>query len=594
MKNEFIIFLRGISDYFENISLTDGKIICPKHRIEHTGKNAYSAIIDSELYKLTGEEKYFERAKKRVLRLTQNLVQDPEHGGWIFWPGRLGKYNMSNSVIDCGGAVDSLASFYFSFREKINNEEKNKILNAIERVSDTYLVKAVVSKEITNQRLWGGAGLASAYRIFKKEAWKNTLLESLEKSFSEMLDDGVFPYHPRPLDYDLPEGAADTSSFYHSSHLVYTYLILEDAEISPQKYKPEILKAAKALVGFYQENGVKNINLEAKRWYFLSSYEIASNVFDVYTFWKTYSLFGGEDWLYCAVKALDKIFSHQMADGGIIDNFEKQNFQCRIFWNAHIAWLAKIIGEIDFEKMAKAQEPKEYTLYFPKADFIKHKNEKYCIIARGRKKPADIVWGARVGGGSLLYFGRKENNWENELKYKEWSNSDPLNFYFETDEKESCLSFWKKNKISIKSSLFYAWTELRAFNFKAFSERIADIFKKLWIKNALYASHFSPEVKTLFDAKNNSVVFQTIPSRRNGALLKGAELTREYCFGKEEMKIKEKVEFDDKKIKTIYYYKKAPIKDLRISSNVPFEERNDVLVFWPNGGGKIEIIFSLS
>src|SRR3989344_3284347 len=185
-------FFRGISNYLWSQSNTNGKLICKKHRIEHTGKNAYSIITDLYLYQKTGEEGYFERARSRALRVAGNLIADPKHGQFMYWPGRLGKTNMSNSVIDSGGATDSLAEIILRYENKLTAAEKEKIKDAIFKNSDTYLKEAVYKKELPDQRLWGAAGLASAYKIFSASGgsaffgkgawWKEALLKSIERT----------------------------------------------------------------------------------------------------------------------------------------------------------------------------------------------------------------------------------------------------------------------------------------------------------------------------------------------------------------------------------------------------------------------------
>lgn len=589
-------FLEKISDYFENQTRPDGAIICPKHRIEHTGKNVYSAIIDSEFYKFTGEEKYFERAKKRVFRTIENLIQDPEHGGWIFWPGRLDGRNMSNSVIDSGASTDSLATFFLEFGNKLNENEKEKIKDAIFKNCDAYLKTACVEKEITNQRLWGATGLASAYRVFKKDDWKIAVLRSIEKSFEEMWFDGTFPYHPNYKDYGIFRGINDTTPFYHSRCIAFIYYALESMGESFENYKEKLIKATDLLLGFYQEDGVKNINLETKRWYFLSDYEIASNVYDVYAFLKTYQLTKNKIYFECAKKSLDWILKHQLNDGGIIDHFgTEHNFQCRIFWNANCAWLAKIADSLHdihsniLENVGMNQSV--YLKHFDKSDIVKFKNQNYACILRGVKQPQNVVWGPRVGGGSLLYFGRKENNWRNEIKFEEWGSGDPPNFYLEA-KLPSQGDFWAENKGDLRALIYYIKVELKTRNFKTAWLRIKDLFRKIWKRNKDFASHFSGEVKTLINKAERKVVFEVVPTRRNGEKLEKAALKREYVFDEKVLKIKEVLEINNSQINNVIYNKHSLMKNLKINSDAKFKESVEQILFY-SAAGKAEINFEL-
>ena len=185
-----IDFFKGVSNFFANLTSSDGSLICYKHvATEHTGKNIYSVIIDSKLYELTGEEKYYERALSRVKRTVGLIIQDPEYGYWTFHPGRFGKRNMSNVVVDAGACLDVLSNFYLQYAHKLTTEEKDKIKDVIFKNGDTFLSERGLKKDVTNQRLWGGTGLARAYKAFKKEEYlsknKRYYISLYEKSFEK-------------------------------------------------------------------------------------------------------------------------------------------------------------------------------------------------------------------------------------------------------------------------------------------------------------------------------------------------------------------------------------------------------------------------
>ena len=124
-------FFRGISNYLWSQSDTSGKLICKKHHIEHTGKNAYSVITDLFLFRETGEEKYWERAKTRALRVAGNLMADPKHGQYMYWPGRLGKTNMSKLTICSGGGNNSLGEIFLRGENKLTTEVREKIKDSL-------------------------------------------------------------------------------------------------------------------------------------------------------------------------------------------------------------------------------------------------------------------------------------------------------------------------------------------------------------------------------------------------------------------------------------------------------------------------------
>jgi len=477
-----IEFFEKISDYFATLSSKNDALLCPKHRIEHTGKNAYSIIINSRLHKLTGEEKYYERARVRIRKTIEEVGRDPEFGHWIFFPGRLGRWNMANSVIDTGICVDALSDFYLSYGSRLTREEKRKIEEAILKTSDSYLNKAVVVKEISNQRLWGGTGLARAYQIFKKKEWRKSLLDSIERSLKEMWPDGSFPYHSHWREYSIFKGIYDISTYYHSRCIGFIYYILENIGEDISKYEEKLIKSVDLLLAMYQPNGIKNINLESKRWYWNSPYEIASNSFDVYTLVKTYELTKKEIYAYYARKALNQILRHQLPDNGIDShlNHSQNNFQCRVFWNAHLAWLLRIMDKLPliFQNTDRVKESE----YFEDSSIMKYKNENYSCILRGKKQAMNLMWGPAIGGGSLLYFGTRKKDWENILYLEPWKEnvSGNFSFYIKENYFKNLKEFVIENKKEIRSKLYHALVELRAPNLKSFLTLLLILFKMIF------------------------------------------------------------------------------------------------------------------
>lgn len=591
-----ISFFKKISDYFDGQSLPDGSLTCKKHNIEHTGKNAYSIIVDLELFKITKDSEYFLRAKKRALRIVENLIKDPDFDHWIFWPGRLDGRNMSNSVIDSGACSDALSSFYIECENLLIEEEKNKIKDAIFKNCDTYLKHACVGKEITNQRLWGATGIARAYNIFKEESWKEAVIKSIEGSFLEMFDDGTFPYHSQYKEYGIYEGIFDTTTFYHSRHIAFIVYALENIGVDPENYKEKLKKSADFLIGMYQEDGIKNINLETKRWYFLSNYEVASNAYDVFVFIKIYNFTNKKIYIEYAQKALKQLIDHQLSDGGVSTNHGSQdNFQCRIFWTANCSWLAKIYKELAFFEEDKKIEGTRSSLffYFENSDIVKFRNNNYACILRGKKQPQNVAWGPRVGGGSLLYFGLKNSGFHNNLLFHEWSNRDPLNFYLKLKRGSGIISFIKKNKKDLKALLYYIKVEIKAKNLRAVFMRVSDFMRKISTNNTIAASHFSCDVDTKIADDRKSIVFVVSPSTRNGDTIDGVFIERKYVFKDFNLLVSETLLIkSNKRVEKVTYIKNKFMKDIEIFSDRAFQERENKIIF--NGNASIiKISYSL-
>jgi len=586
-------FFKKISDYFWRQTKKDGSLTCPKHRVEHTGKNVYSAVIDMRLYRLTGQEDYYQRAKLRVQRTVQKLVQDPDFGYWIFYPGRLNRWNMANSVIDAGACVDVLATFYLDYQDRLSEKEKQEIKEAIFKVSDGYLNKATVTKEITNQRLWGGTGLSRAYQIFKEEKWRQSLLNSIERSIKEMWPDGTFPYHSYWQEYRIFKGIYDTTTYYQSRCIAFIYYILENIGEDLDKYREKLIKAADLLVVMYQPNGIKNINLECKRWYWLSSYEVASNAFDVYTLTKTYEITGNEIYAYYAKRALNQILNHLLLDKGITShlNEAQNNFQCRVFWNAHLAWLSRTIDKaFDLPQ----QEIKERLQYFPDSAIVKFKNENYSCILRGKKQPMSLMLGPAIGG-SILYFGRK-NDWQNNLDLKLGQENAQCNFTFFIKENylHNLKEFLVANKKEIRSKIYHALVELRAPNFRSFFTYLFYLYKMI-INGAkgVYASQWA--VNVFLKKEENKITFETIPAKRNGQELIGVSIKREYVFNDNSLFIKEDLSLENKKLKKLKYNKCPIMQDLKINTNLRYKDSPKHILFYINRPKfSLEITYSLN
>src|SRR5919108_2531939 len=87
--------LRRVSGYLADQTRPDGTLVCARHRVEHTAKNARSIVVDCALFQQTGDPRYLERARQRARRTVARLAQDPQHGAWIYLPARHDVRNIS-------------------------------------------------------------------------------------------------------------------------------------------------------------------------------------------------------------------------------------------------------------------------------------------------------------------------------------------------------------------------------------------------------------------------------------------------------------------------------------------------------------------
>ncbi len=91
----------------------------------------------------------------------------------------------------------------------------------------------------------------------------------------------------------------------------------------------------------YDPRGIKDLRLECKRWYWLSSYEVAASGFDAYALASAAAPEAEavlHNALYQARRHFFDWYLHSHLGAPI-------NFQCPIFWTAHLAWMLRV-GEI--------------------------------------------------------------------------------------------------------------------------------------------------------------------------------------------------------------------------------------------------------
>src|SRR6185436_10895364 len=122
-----------------------------RHKVEHTGKNVYAALLDLENWRFTREEEYLLRAKAAVLRAVDLLGEDPE----AFEPS-----------------------------------ERSRCEEALTLHVDGYLRHAAREKGITAQRLWAGTGVARAARLLRRDDWAADALAGCALALDELAEDG--------------------------------------------------------------------------------------------------------------------------------------------------------------------------------------------------------------------------------------------------------------------------------------------------------------------------------------------------------------------------------------------------------------------
>jgi len=345
--------LREISDYFFLLNKQQGGYQCYKHaRVEHFGKIAYLLQINSYLYRTFGESEFKLRGLQILERLSGQLRSDGD--ATVFYPGRLHPENASNNAIDCGGITDSLSYWYFHHKDETPLELVQFIERATELVGDTYLAtEHPFRKKFTNQMLWAGTGLAAIYKlVHRKERYRDYCVRMIETAFEAQFADGAFPYvAPAFLQNKatmLEKSVGDITEYYHSRHLSFIADIGNKVGYSFSVQQDSALKrAAEFLVALYNPIGEKSIECETKPWYWLSSsnVEFASSPFDIHALSVALSRYSDPLFQHVLNLALANFLRSKDTGGALVSYPGSMNFQCKIFWSAHAAWIVKAIEE---------------------------------------------------------------------------------------------------------------------------------------------------------------------------------------------------------------------------------------------------------
>lgn len=577
-------FLRGISDWFAGREAKDGSIVCPRHRIEHSGKVVYAAAIDLALWRETGDATLRERMRKRALRALAMVRSDPKSGASVFFPGSLDSRNAASNLIDSGACTDVLAELLGEVPDLFTAEERRQVADALHRVCRSYLLKAVLVKEVPAQRMWGATGLARCARTLDEREYADVAKQSVLKMIEQANPDGSIPYMPEPQRHGEHDGLADISTFYHSRHLgfaAYVYRVLEE---DPPKEVLDFLRQSFAfLCALYGRDGIKPLVNEAKQWYWESPYEVCSHSFDVHALLEGHRLLGDAHLLWLARRSYDQLLAHVLPeDKGVTSHHGPEiNFQCRDFWNGHVAWIARVLKQIP----ASVPEPPPLGIAsFGESGIVQVERADYAAMLRGRKQPINISFGGEAGGGSLLYFGRRDSGFANQVKIPKWSSQMPGNFVVTPEDrpsfKQRVMEFYRDNRHDMRFRLYVANIERKAGNTRHSIEYpLRHVVEKLRDEmKGRYSSHF--DVAPSCSQRGNEIVFSSMLARRDGAVLRGSSLTRRYLFGEIELEVDDTLVLD-LAVRAVVYECIASARDLKIETDVPHRRNGDTIMFTP-------------
>jgi len=398
------------------LSLRDeqGRILCPEHRVEHTGKSA--AVIVTALVLARRDpgrrRELVEAALQQGRRLVDNLVREGTSPCFTFRPGRHDPFNCSNSVIDGGACADALAFLARELSEELFPAELEPFREASLRHARTYLRYAVLDKGIPAQRAWGLTGLAAAWRTEQDEVLEEAALRAVEILADIQNDDGSYPYHPREWGAEHP-GSSDASAFYQSRVTAFLLHALEDLGRDPRapEFRPQLERGLEFLAGLHSPSGIKTGLVEAKPWYWGATYEVASHPFDVYALATGRRLFGHERYGRLAWAAAERWAEHLDERGAPRSHLEGpgrgRSYQCPVFWAGHAQWLARALDALEAvpaDERGPATGEGQVVMetdFFPEASVVRLEDDAVVAWVRGARPGVNVNHGSPHGAGLL-------------------------------------------------------------------------------------------------------------------------------------------------------------------------------------------------
>lgn len=395
-----------------------GAIVCPEHRVEHSGSNAGVIVLASELLRLDPErdERWLlEAAVLQARRLCLNLVREGTSACHTFRPGRHDPFNCSNSVIDGGAAADALSHLVRVCGDRLDAADRERFTAAALLHARSYLRYAVLDKGIPAQRAWGLTGLAGAWALEHDEALESAAIEAIGALEGIQNADGSYPYHP--LEWGAAHaGASDVSSFYQSRPTAFLIHALESLgrDVKSRMFGAPIARGLDFLAALYAPDGTKCGLVEAKPWYFGANYEVASHPFDIYALARGAELFDRERLGRTALAAYRAWVSHLAADGRPTDHQpapgRRSSYQCPVFWAGHAAWIARALPAL--ERAAQRVEPATVSsraveialTWFPNAALGRLEDGRVIAWVRGARPAVNVHHGSPHGAGLVRVF----------------------------------------------------------------------------------------------------------------------------------------------------------------------------------------------
>lgn len=539
VREEILGPLVRCAEWLFGLTDGDGRIVCPEHRVEHTGKSACAAVTAAELWRLGCGDRWRAAAIQQGRRLVANLEREGTSPCHTFRPGRHDPYNCSNSVIDGGACSDALTHLVHVLGDELSEADTRAFREAALLHARTYLRYAVLDKGIPAQRAWGLTGLAAAQTLEPDGELVDAAVQAVGVLEGIQHADGSYPYHPREWGGEHA-GSGDVSAFYQSRVTGFLFHALESLgrDATSELFAGPLVRGLDFLEALQDPAGIKVGLVEAKPWYWGAEYEVASHPFDVYALARGWRLFGRGSWGRAAQRAFEVWARHLEESGRPRSHLpgpgRGRSYQCPVFWAAHACWLARAAEDLDelWEEepgplRAAARGIELSMVHFSDSSLVRLEDDRVVAWVRGSRPGCNSNHGSPQGFGLLRVV--RKNDGASLLprcrlggsQQGEWSGH---------WGRPSLGRGWRACGSELRFSLWRARVHVRA-------RRWSEAWREPWraLRHGVLAfghsrvgSAFTLEVEV--DPRADGVRLTGALSRRDGSAVPGSRLARDFAI----------------------------------------------------------------
>lgn len=554
VREEILEPLRRTLTWLAGLRDRDGRILCPDHKIEHTGKSAYAIVSACELLDLDpGRDTDFLRglAIGQAKRLVANLQREGDSPCHTFRPGFHDPFNCSNSIIDGGACSDALAHLVRALGPSLAADDREQFAAASLLHARTYLRYAVLDKGVPAQRAWGLTGLAGAWSLENDPVLERAAIEAVGVLEGIQHADGSFPYHPVEWGAEHP-GESDVSSFYQSripGFLAHSLRLL-GRDPAGALFRGPIERGLEFPLALQAPDGTKCGLVEAKPWYWGASYEVASHPFDVHAFLQGWRVFGREAFAVAAVRAFRVWAAHLRESGEPRSHLDgpgrERSYQCPLFWSSHAAWILRSARDLEAAMANLPAEEKPGSRgsidlsvrWFDDASLGRLEDGRVVAWVRGRRPAVNVHHGSPHGAGLLRVFDKREGKDVLERcrlagsAEGEWSG---------TAGGISPARGLRANAGAMRFSVWRARVHLRAGRYAEALLAPARVFRR----GILAFAH--PRVSSAFDLapeieiRDGEIRLRSSLAHRDGSRAAGSALARRFAVDGEGLEVEEEL-----------------------------------------------------